>query len=266
LKNPNTIPVGRRLRLWVRRAASCIAGAVLRLRSRPLDPGLLASVLIVAPHPDDESFGCGGTLALMAKRGVNTHVAFVTEGGGSHLSHPVLSRDDMCTRRRIESKAALVALGVNLERVTYFNAIDGTLAHLSKSVSLELVDAIAALLSRLKPAAVFLPCRSDGSSEHDAAFVLVHHAIRKAVLKPRILEYPIWSWWNPSRLIRPVLTYKAVWRVGLGDAIGLKAAAIAAYASQTHPIPPETLPSLPDGFAQMFLQREEFFLEHRDKG
>jgi LmbE family N-acetylglucosaminyl deacetylase len=52
-----------------------------------------------------------------------------------------------------------------------------------------------------------------------------------------------------------------VWRLDLRDALELKARAIASYASQTSPIPPETSPALPPEFASLFLCGEEFFFE-----
>lgn len=39
------------------------------------------SLLVLAPHPDDEVFGCGGLLALAAQQGVAVHVAVVSDGG-----------------------------------------------------------------------------------------------------------------------------------------------------------------------------------------
>ena len=264
MKEPNRTPLARLARLTLRRAAIRIAQIAIQIRSRPFEPGQLDAVLVVAPHPDDETFGCGGTLALMAAGGLNPSVVFVTDGGGSHPLHPTLSRAELSSRRKLEAMEALSTLGVGRERVTFIDAIDGTLSRLAGPRLTEVIDRIAALLARLRPAAIFLPARDDGSSEHDAAFIMVRLALEKAALKPRIFEYPIWSWWNPLRLVRPVFARGAIWRVVLGPAARLKASAIAAYTSQTHPIPPETSPSLPEGFALMFQRGDEFFLERRE--
>ena len=45
-------------------------------------------VVVLAPHMDDETIGCGGTLALHAQRGANVTVVFMTDGrhGSSKLS------------------------------------------------------------------------------------------------------------------------------------------------------------------------------------
>ena len=54
--------------------------------SEARDPRTLTarSILIVAPHADDESLGCGGLAAILAKDGRQFHTLFVTDGGASH--------------------------------------------------------------------------------------------------------------------------------------------------------------------------------------
>jgi LmbE family N-acetylglucosaminyl deacetylase len=47
----------------------------------------IRSLLVLAPHPDDEVFGCGGLLALAAEQGVSVHVVVVSDGGaGGHAA------------------------------------------------------------------------------------------------------------------------------------------------------------------------------------
>src|SRR3954471_13435221 len=48
-------------------------------RRRPL-PNSRQSVLVLAPHPDDETFGCGGTIRMLTESGVDVDVAFMTRG------------------------------------------------------------------------------------------------------------------------------------------------------------------------------------------
>jgi LmbE family N-acetylglucosaminyl deacetylase len=233
----------------------------MRLRSTRLSMGALNTVLVVAPHPDDESFGCGGTLAQLAKKGASLHIAFITDGRASHPFHPVLTPKEIAERRKEEAVCAANMLGIGAGNLTFMDAPDGELTMLEREDPRNIVEEIALLLGRVEPDAVLLPCRSDGSSEHDAAFRLVQRAVEKSGTHPRIVEFPIWSWWNPLLLLRTNFGYKNVWRVELGDALPLKARAIATYRSQTFPIPPDTAPALPPGFASMFQGLDEFFLE-----
>ncbi len=76
-----------------------------------------AKVLVLAPHPDDEVFGCGATLAQMAQAGCEIHVIVLTDGvlasEWSHLppAQAQQKRQDKAQRRRGESIAAAARLG-----------------------------------------------------------------------------------------------------------------------------------------------------------
>ena len=129
---------------------------------------------------------------------------------------------------------------------------DGELAHLGHARSEEIAGKIAVLLARFAPGAVLVPCRCDGSSEHDAAFDLVMRALARAGLRPRILEFPVWSWWNPLLLLRPLFACRRIWRIDLREFAGLEERAISAYTSQNLPIAPDSAAALPPGFASMF--------------
>ena len=70
----------------------------------------IRSLLVLAPHPDDEIFGCGGVLALAAAQGVSVHVVIVSDGGAG---------GDAATREQ-ECRDAAQALG-------YLDAAPGSL-------------------------------------------------------------------------------------------------------------------------------------------
>ena len=248
-------------RMALGRAASRVVRAGLRLRSRPLALGALGSALVVATHPDDESFGCGGTLALLARGRAPVSVLVITDGSASHPGHPTLAPAELAACRKAEARRAMESLGIDWERVTFLDERDGTLSHLDSERSLGLVARIAEALGRLAPRTVLLACRLDGSSEHDASFALVSRALGSARLTPRMLEFPVWSWWNPLLLLRPLRTCPRLWRVDIRDVSDAKARAIGAYGSQTQAIPPEAAPALPPGFASLFLGGEEYLFE-----
>ena len=233
----------------------------LRLRSRTLvlAPG---PVLIVAPHPDDETFGCGGLVLLRRRAGLPVSILILTDGSASHPGHPTLVPAALAALRRDEAREAATRLGLAPGDLAFLDLPDGRLPHLTPAERENAIAGLAAHLGRLRPATVLVTHRRDGSSEHEAAFPLLAGALARAALRPRLLEYPVWAAFSPRLFFRRLLLAPARVRhaafPGLGPA---KARAAAAHASQLAPVPPWTAPALPRDFANAFSPETEFFLE-----
>ena len=78
--------------------------------ARPVDLTGSAAVLVVAPHPDDETLGAGGLIAAAADAGLPVHVVLVSLGEGSHPDSPTTTPDELARRRAAEFRDALAAL------------------------------------------------------------------------------------------------------------------------------------------------------------
>jgi LmbE family N-acetylglucosaminyl deacetylase len=197
----------------------------------------------------------------MTHGNANVKVVFVSDGSASHPRHPCLSTKDLAAIRRNEAVTSMNILGVPSQNLFFLDAKDGTLDRLDEEEAARVIERISLLLFADKPTAIFLPCRDDVSSEHEAVFTLVQRAIEKSEVQVRLLEYPVWAWWNPLRILYLSVTVSRVWRVDLEGAYPLKQRAVASYVSQTMPIPPETSSALPYGFSSFFESLDEFFFE-----
>jgi LmbE family N-acetylglucosaminyl deacetylase len=69
----------------------------LPFAASPLPPA--RQVLVLAPHPDDEVFGCGGCASLYARAGAVVHPYVLTDGGG-YLTGPSGNRSWRCGAKR----------------------------------------------------------------------------------------------------------------------------------------------------------------------
>jgi N-acetylglucosamine malate deacetylase 1 len=245
----------------LRRGMSALARRFLRLRSRPYPMQIPKSALVVAPHPDDETLGCGGVLAKITRAGGTVYVLFVTDGSASHPGHPVLSPVRLAALRRDEARAATGALGIKWHNVFFLDTPDGTLASLDLAHTDEVVAKIADILTKTTAEVLLLTYRHDGSTDHEASIAIVQEALRLTGQQPQILEFPIWAWRNPLMLIKPILTSRLIWRVDISDVRALKKAALGAYISQTRPIPPDLIPVLSPEFTSEFTFDEEFLFE-----
>ena len=245
------------LRRWLSRCVRC----ALRLRSRPYTMDRNRIALVIAPHQDDEILGCGGLLLGKRRAGAPVWIAYITDGSASHPGHPTLTPAALATLRLDEARQATRLLGVEESGLFFLGIGDGTLAHLDPPSATEAAGKIAELLRQVRPDEIFLPMRDDGSSEHEATFVLVQRALALSGLYPRLFEFPVWAAWNPLRLLRPLRTSRTVWRVDYREQAELKRRAIGAYVSQTEPIAPWEKPMLSREFLSFFCTGREYFLE-----
>ena len=69
-------------------------------------------LLVLAPHPDDESLGCGGLIAEHHARGHDVHVLVLTDGTGSHPHSREYPPTRLAALRMGEARDAIRALGL----------------------------------------------------------------------------------------------------------------------------------------------------------
>ncbi len=125
-----------------------------------LDPRSLPErVLVVAPHSDDEVFGCGGLLAFHAERGDAVRVVVLTDGAAGD---PAAALEDVAAVRRSESLRAGAALGIADHR--FLGLPDGALA-----TRHDLVAALRGEIDAFDPDLVYGPSPQEMHPDHRAA-------------------------------------------------------------------------------------------------
>ncbi len=78
------------------------------------------ALLVVLAHPDDESFGPGGTLAKYAAEGVNVHICIATDGAvGSVVPDFEETKSKLANVRAQELAQAVTTLGATLHQLNY---------------------------------------------------------------------------------------------------------------------------------------------------
>ena len=119
------------------------------------------TVLAAFAHPDDEVFRCGGTLALLARRGVRVQTLTATRGGGGSCGDPPLcTRDRLPDVREEELRCACRALGIEAPWLLDYE--DGTLSTVDdQEGAAHVLDAI----DELRPQ-VLITWPPDGLSGH----------------------------------------------------------------------------------------------------
>ena len=183
-------------------------------------------VVVVAPHPDDELLGCGGTLAMLAREGREIVVVGVTDGEASHPGSTRFSPRALGAARRAERQSGLRALGLDGSSQR-LGLPDGgiTAAEPSLARSLETL---------LVPDDIVVSTwRLDGHPDHEAAGRAAAAAARGCGCV--IHEMPIWMWhWAAPG--DPRVPWQRLLRVPIDvEAQARKSHAIAAHESQLLP-------------------------------
>jgi LmbE family N-acetylglucosaminyl deacetylase len=158
------------------------------------------SALVLAPHPDDETLGCGATILRKVAAGTPVTVAVLTDGRHSHRSAH-LTPDELAALRHAEMAEAARRLGL-AGQVRWGGFADGSLADQEDAV----VAYIADLVAELRPAEVYATCAEESHPDHAALGRAARRAVGSAGSGVRLLEYPVWLWHS--------------WPVRRGDRLG----------------------------------------------
>lgn len=181
--------------------------------------------LVLAPHPDDEVLGCGGTIARRAAAGAMVWIVHLTDGAAGNGT---------VAQREEEARVAAATLGLGPDRLAFLAFPDG---HLSDHVETATAR-IQGLVEELEVEDLFVPYRRDYHPDHAAAWRIGRACLRCGM---RIYEYPIWygPWllWRlrgRARLaaLRQLLEVRRAVRVRVAEVLEVKRRALGAYRSQ----------------------------------
>lgn len=155
------------------------------------------SVLVLAPHPDDEVLGCGGTIRLLADSGVPVDVLFMTRGelGVELATTPTeVEQIRLAETRTAEARASCKILGVR--KVEFLNGRDSAL-HLQPQLAAEILGH----LRTGEYSRVFCPWSQDGHGDHKATFQLLRRAILEFPARLDVWLYEVWTPLRPTTCI-----------------------------------------------------------------
>ncbi|ALS57613.1 PIG-L deacetylase family protein [Rathayibacter toxicus] len=208
----------------------------------PRTLGTVDRLLVVVAHADDETLGCGGTIALARRVGTPVEVVIVTDGAAAHGE----ASSSLAAQRREEAQAALAELGGGIA-LTFLDVPDEqTPTHR---------DWIATHVRRrgVGPAGriLFLSTwAGDGHRDHQVVGEVCAEIARQ--LRHPLFAAPIWLWhWAWPDWAR--MPWNTLVRVELDDELRMrKSAALRRYPSQTGPGPAGQKPLLHPQFVRLF--------------
>jgi LmbE family N-acetylglucosaminyl deacetylase len=215
------------------------------------------STLVLAPHPDDETIGCGATIARKVAAGAPVRV--------------VVAADDNDPSRRAECVEACRRLGLPEAAVTFLGLPDGELDTHGGALD----SGLRSILSAFVPDEVFTPYAIDAHPDHRALAAAVDRLRANELRDTNILGYPVWFWnrwaWVDSTTPRRLQSLQLLWRPALqtactrtrivrsGEFAERKAQALEAHRSQVTPSGEPGHKALDPSWLTMFLGTEDLF-------
>lgn len=160
-----------------------------------------AKVLVLAPHPDDETMGCGGSLALHRAHGDPVKVLVLTDG--ARASGPDAGEPDYIALRERETRSALDVLGIH--DVEFWRLPDRALTADAATVA-----RLESVINEYRPTLLYVPSPLEPHPDHVAAAHLVWAAIRQTDIPLGLCLYEVGLPIRPNTLvdITPVLSQK----------------------------------------------------------
>lgn len=152
----------------------------------------VATCLILAPHPDDESLGCGGLIAACCRAGRPPVVVVLTDGAGSHPGSHAWPSHRLRQVRAEEVRAATALLGLPADRLVLLGQTDGHAPHPGDSGFEPMVERIRGIARDFGCDRILATWEHDPHCDHLAASEIAAEAARLG--GQRLGAYPVWGW------------------------------------------------------------------------
>lgn len=184
-------------------------------------------VLVIAPHPDDEIIGVGGTIAKRTQAGDKVYVCVVTKGQEPMFHQKIIEQG------RNECRAADKLLGVEDTIFLDFPAV-----MLETVPRYELNERFCEIIQKIRPDEVYIPHRGDMQLDHqmvvDAAMVALRPKYDHVVKRIYAYETLSETGWNIPNTVNEFIptVYEDI-----TDILQLKLDAISVFQSQLSPFP-----------------------------
>ena len=173
--------------------------------------------IVISPHPDDETLGAGGLIAIQRRRGVEVTIVAVTAGEAAYSDSVGLGEI-----RRAEQESAVFELGVKSSDVFNLNLADGKVGAFENALK----DFVRPLM---RPGTLLVaPWSLDPHPDHQACGRVAEQLAE--TLDINLISYVFWAW-HRSRV--ESLAMLPLFRLELDDQIqAARAAALAHHRSQ----------------------------------
>jgi len=225
---------------------------------------LKGRVVVFAPHPDDETLGCGGTIAKKLAEGYEVIIVVMTDGRFLLLKSFGIDDDPSPEHvkdiRRGEVLRATKILGVPEKNVIFLDFVDGTLGENEEAAE----EKVTEVLEKYAPSEVYFPFERDAHPDHQAANRIVRRAVEKLGIKPLMYRYTITH--KFSRFGPLMESFSSIFKrdrvyVDISEFLPLKREAVKEFKSELTTISPKQGNPLSKDFKKFLKGEEKFYVD-----
>tara|TARA_B100000686_G_C16734747_1_gene942927 strand:- start:393 stop:1055 length:663 start_codon:yes stop_codon:yes gene_type:complete len=119
--------------------------------------------MVIAPHPDDETLGCGGTLLKHKTNGDEIHWLILTQ----------ISEDEGWSKKRVKSRPKEIEMVTEAYGFNSVHELDFKAKKLDTVPTSDLVERIGAVINKIQPNTLYINNRCDIHTDHQIAFKAV---------------------------------------------------------------------------------------------
>lgn len=152
-----------------------------------IKPG--TSLLIIAPHPDDEVIGCAGLILHSLDKGNDVYIIILTGGEASHNGCCEIPPQELITARRELAVNINRELGIPAANLFLLDYPDGKINYSHYET-----DKLSRLIKNIRPDAIFIPHKGEGWSDHIQAGNIIKR-MTEEMTDIRLYEYCVWFWY-----------------------------------------------------------------------
>ena len=220
-------------------------------------------IIVFAPHPDDETLGCGGTIAKKLAEGYEVIIVVMTDGRFLLLKSFGIDNDPSPEQvkeiRRGEVLRATKILGVPEKNVIFLDFVDGTLEENEEAAEEKVIE----ILEKYTPSEVYFPFERDAHLDHQAANRIVRRAVKKLGIKPLMYRYTIM---HKAARFGPLLEFLAsIFKrdriyVDVSEVLPLKREAVKEFKSELTAISPKQSKPHTKNFKKFLKGKEMFYV------
>lgn len=188
----------------------------------------MSHILVIAPHPDDETLGCGGTLLKHRNRGDSLHWLIVT-GTKEEYGYPL---------ERVEARRSELELVHKHYGFKSREELELPPARLETLPLNSLIQNLSQAIARVSPDVVYLPWPGDVHSDHQIVFQAANAALKwfRMPRVDRILTYETVSE-TGFNLDPSAIEFRPNWFVDITDYLKGKQQAMSLYHGESAPFP-----------------------------